>query len=305
MTNVAAPWTNWWIQPDAIEQIVGNGTFALLIKIAAAVIIISLLLMFSKYIAAVVRKNILRSAGEDKEHSHADQIANLVGDIVFYSLAIFSVFVGFEILGFDVWLILWGVTFGVWLAFKEVLGNMIAGIMILTTKEIKLGDIIYIDGPDKYFGKIEEISIRYTIIRTFDLKQVVIPNLTLITVPIMTYSAEEMVRLETTIQVHYDTDIDFALSVVRTALQSCSFITDQSKNLLTVENFWSSGIDINIKFHINPQSGMLIEQAIWLVNQTVVNYFRANKIEIPYPHANVIIESDNRHTIPRWIPAMT
>ena len=82
---------------------------------------------------------------------------------------------------------------------KEILGNMIAGIMILYTKEFKLGDIIEVQADETYFGRIEEITIRYTIIRTLDLRQVVIPNLKLISVPIKTFSAEQLVKLGTTV----------------------------------------------------------------------------------------------------------
>jgi small conductance mechanosensitive channel len=72
---------------------------------------------------------------------------------------------------------------------------MIAGIMILYTKEFKLGDIIEVQADQVYLGRIEEITIRYTIIRTLDLRQVVLPNMTLITVPIKTFSAEPIIKL--------------------------------------------------------------------------------------------------------------
>ncbi|USN55470.1 MAG: mechanosensitive ion channel [Candidatus Peribacteria bacterium] len=82
---------------------------------------------------------------------------------------------------------------------------MIAGILVLTNKEFKLGDIIQIDENEQYFGRIEEITIRYTVIRTFDLRKVVVPNLMLITRPIRTYDSEELVRLDFTLSIHYST----------------------------------------------------------------------------------------------------
>jgi len=72
---------------------------------------------------------------------------------------------------------------------------MIAGMMMLYTKEFKLGDIVEVYADQTYFGRIEEITIRYTIIRTLDLRQVVLPNMTLITVPIKTFSSEDLVKL--------------------------------------------------------------------------------------------------------------
>ncbi|MBU0626136.1 mechanosensitive ion channel family protein [Patescibacteria group bacterium] len=54
--------------------------------------------------------------------------------------------------------------------------------------------MVEINADQLYFGRIEEITIRYTVIRTLDLRQVVIPNTTLISTPIKTFSAEELVR---------------------------------------------------------------------------------------------------------------
>src|SRR5690606_14900110 len=113
------------------------------------------------------------------------------------------------------------------LAFKEILGNMIAGMMILYTKELKLGDVIEIDADKGYFGRIEEITIRYTVIRTLDLRQVIIPNMTLISNPIRTFSAESTVKLTTEAYVHYDSDLDKAIHVIKDTINSFDFIKEK------------------------------------------------------------------------------
>ena len=91
---------------------------------------------------------------------------------------------------------------------------MFAGIMVLTNKEFRLGDIIVIDDEKEYFGRVEEITIRYTVVRTFDLRKVIVPNLTLITKPVRTYDSEEIIRLETVFTVHYGTDLYQATQVI-------------------------------------------------------------------------------------------
>ncbi|HCB51916.1 TPA: hypothetical protein DEP21_05130 [Patescibacteria group bacterium] len=55
--------------------------------------------------------------------------------------------------------------------------------------------MIEINADQLYFGRIEEITIRYTVIRTLDLRQVIIPNMTLISTPIKTFSSEDLVKL--------------------------------------------------------------------------------------------------------------
>jgi small conductance mechanosensitive channel len=96
--------------------------------------------------------------------------------------------------------------------------------MILNIKELKIGDIVEIDGKPGYFGKIEEITIRYTIIRTLDLRQVVIPNMELITNPIKTYSSEELIKLNTSIPVNYDQNLDDAMKIMIESVNSLDIV---------------------------------------------------------------------------------
>ena len=73
-------------------------------KIIGAIVVIVVLLLISKIIAGIVRKNIVKNMTHDQKH--ADKVGKLVHDVVFYILVIFSFFIGFEIVGFNVGLIL-------------------------------------------------------------------------------------------------------------------------------------------------------------------------------------------------------
>lgn len=79
---------------------------------------------------------------------------------------------------------------------ETTIGNMIAGIMILTNKKIKLGDFVQFFGKLNMRGTIEEINVRYTVIRTFDKKRTIVPNSILAKTPIQTYKIEPLIRGE-------------------------------------------------------------------------------------------------------------
>lgn len=176
---------------------------------------------------------------------------------------------------------------------------MIAGIMLLTNKEIRLGDIVQITiSPNlAYFGRIEEINLRFTVMRTFDLRQIVLPNMVLITSSIQTYSAEEVVRLSTIVQVHYDTDLDFATQVMTQAINSCPCVVQPERTLVLTDNLGESGIDMKCLFYIDPNAGLLIEQVIGMVNERIMNYTRANAITIPYPHTTLTLNRKDPHLV--------
>jgi len=139
---------------------------------------------------------------------------------------------------------------------------MIAGIMILATKQIKIGDVIEInESNETFFGRIEEITIRNTIIRTLDLRQVVLPNMTLISRPIKTYSAEEIVRLDTEVQVDYATDLNLAQKVMIEAINALPFILETDKTKAIIRSFDESGITIRNYFYFDPKAGLLSDYA--------------------------------------------
>lgn len=276
-------------EPSAIQTFLNSAFVTFSIKIIGAVVAIIVLLMISKIIANIVQRKILKWAtAEDK---HIDKVGKLIHDITFYILVIFSFFIGFEMVGFDVWLILWWISFWVWLAFKEILGNMVAGIMILYTKEFRLGDIIEINADQTYFGRIEEIQIRYTIIRTLDLRQVVIPNTTMITSTVKTFSAEPMIKLTVSFRWGYDADTTKCVEVMKEAVISCDFVKNKETTKVFLSAFLDSSIEYKAIFDFDPNCGLLQEIALGQMSQKIGDAFNQNNIDIPYSITTVNFDS--------------
>jgi small conductance mechanosensitive channel len=63
-------------------------------------------------------------------------------------------------------------------AFQNILQNFLAGLLLLWAEPFRVGDEIKLDA---FEGTVEEIQARATIIRTYDQRQVVIPNADLFT----------------------------------------------------------------------------------------------------------------------------
>lgn len=248
-------------------------------------------MVLSNIVAKIISKRITKNTTEGNKH--ADKIEKLVHDIIFYILMIFSFFVGFEIVGFNVGLIIGGISFGVGLAFKEILGNMIAGMMILYTKEFKLGDIVEIDA---YFGRIEEITIRYTIIRTLDLRQVVLPNMMLISTPIKTFSSEELVKLTATFGVHYNSDIPHVLEVVTNTINTFDYVKEKENTKTFVSNFADSYIEIKTFFYFDPKCGIIPEVALGDINSAMNTAFTQYQIAVPYNTLTLTFDNEQDKT---------
>ena len=287
VTDSISSWL-FWIQWSEIRWYI--------LKILWWAIVIIIMLLISKIIAWIVKRNILKN-NTMADNKHIDKIASLIWNIVFYIMALFSLFIWFQIMWFNVGLILWWISFGVSLAFKEILWNMIAGIMVLYTKEFKLWDIVEINADQVYFGRIEEITIRYTIIRTLDLREVVIPNMTLISVPIKTFSAEDLVKLEIILCVHYNSDISQSIQVITETINSFDFVKEKENTKVFVTAFWASSIDLKWLFCFDPKCWLLTEYALWAINEKINEEFKKNNINMPYNMVTLTFENDKDKTV--------
>ena len=175
---------------------------------------------------------------------------------------------------------------------------MLAGLMVLTNNDYKLGDIIVIDDDKKdYFGRIEELTIRYTVIRTFDLRKVIIPNLKMVTKPIRTYDAEELVRLETNVTVHYSTPVEEAIEIITAAVNKVKIVKEKKSTKVMLKAMGDHGLELTVFFYMDPAGGVLVPVAISEVNQAIFEAFGQENIVIPYPHTTVTVDHNDKDLI--------
>ena len=70
-------------------------------------------------------------------------------------------------------------------AFQDIAANFISGIFISFRKPLHIDDIVKIGD---YMGRVEEINLRDTVLRTFQGQMVIIPNKNVFQNPIENYS---------------------------------------------------------------------------------------------------------------------
>lgn len=100
-------------------------------------------------------------------------------------------------------------------AFKDILQNWLAGILILLRQPFEIGDQIVSQGHE---GSVERIESRATIIKTYDNQRVVIPNSDIYTDAVVVRTANEKRRSEYDIGVGYGDDMDEAITLIKEAL---------------------------------------------------------------------------------------
>ncbi len=93
------------------------------------------------------------------------------------------------------------------MALSGTLQNFAGGVLILLLKPYKVGDYIEAQG---YAGTVKSIQLFHTVINTVDNKAIIIPNGGLSTGTINNFSLENYRRVDWTICLSYDTDLEAA-----------------------------------------------------------------------------------------------
>nr|WP_298415911.1 mechanosensitive ion channel family protein [uncultured Halomonas sp.] len=100
-------------------------------------------------------------------------------------------------------------------AFKDILQNWMAGLLILLRQPFNIDDQVEVNG---YEGTVERIETRATIIRTYDGQRIVVPNSDIYTNAVQVKTAYEKRRSQYDIGIGYGDGMDEACEVITEAV---------------------------------------------------------------------------------------
>ncbi|WP_313137033.1 mechanosensitive ion channel family protein [Paracoccus jeotgali] len=103
-------------------------------------------------------------------------------------------------------------------AFKDILQNLLSGVLILLRQPFRIGDQIEVAG---YEGTVEDIETRATFIKTYDGRRVIIPNATIYTGNVTVNTAYEVRRSEYDVGIGCADDWDRAIQIMVAAANEC------------------------------------------------------------------------------------
>lgn len=120
------------------------------------------------------------------------------------------------------------------IAAKPVVENIIAGMMISFSGELRTGDTVKIDD---HYGTVEDISLTHTTIKIWDWRRYIIPNIRMLTKEFINYTVNDtFIWAYVTFWVAYDADMDTVEAIaVNAARESEYFAGRESPRFWTME----------------------------------------------------------------------
>ncbi|PIG91829.1 mechanosensitive ion channel protein MscS [Gloeocapsopsis sp. IPPAS B-1203] len=178
-------------------------------------------------------------------------------------------------------------------AFRDILQNFLAGILILLTEPFKIEDQIVFKN---FEGTVENIETRATTIRTYDGRRIVIPNSELFTNSVTVNTAFDARRIEYDVGIGYGDDVDEAKRLMLEAIYSVDdVLRDPAPDVLVLE-LAESSVNIRARWWIKPPRRMDDLNSRDKVISAIKHKLVENGIDLPYPTRQILFHDQTEET---------
>ncbi|AFZ33899.1 MscS Mechanosensitive ion channel [Stanieria cyanosphaera PCC 7437] len=281
--SIAAAWAK-------IEGLI-DGFIVLLPNLVLAVIVFIAFFFLARWLKMLVKRLTRR-------HRQARNLGMVLGRLAQGTVILIGLFVALSIIiptfraGDLIQLLgISGVAIG--FAFRDILQNFLAGILILLTEPFKIDDQIVFK---EYEGTVENIQTRATIIRTYDGRRIVIPNSELFTNSVTVNTAFESRRMEYDVGIGYGDNIDEAKRLILEALDSIDTVLREPAPDVLVIDLAESTVNIRTRWWIKPPRRADDLEARDQVLAAIKNKLTANGIDLPFPTQQILFHDQTEET---------
>ncbi len=134
--------------------------------------------------------------------------------------------------------------FAVGTALSGSLGHFASGVMLLTFRPYKVGDLVTVAGQT---GTVEEIGVFNTTLLTPDNKKIMVPNGNVTSGIITNISGQGEIRVDMNYQLAGNADIDKAKAVIQSVASGCPFVLKTKPTDIYVNSLPVGMIDMAVR----------------------------------------------------------
>ncbi len=176
---------------------------------------------------------------------------------------------------------------GIGFGLQKIVGNFISGLILLSDKSIKPGDVIQL--TDVY-GWVKHMGGRYVSVVTRDEKEYLIPNEDLITQQVINWSySSNAIRIRAPIGISYQADPHEAIRLIVDGIGDIDRILTDPEPRCLLKGFGDSSVDLELRFWIeDPQNGVANVTSDVLLK--IWDILKDNHIEIPFPQRDIHLD---------------
>jgi len=173
-------------------------------------------------------------------------------------------------------------------AFKDVLQNFFAGVLLLWRRPFVVGDEIVFEN---FQGKVEDITVRSTRVRTYDGERAIIPNGVIYTSAVLVRTAYPDRRLKVVVGIGYPDDIEKARAAITKVLNDNKAVIRDPGPWVYVSELAPSSVNFTVYFWVNSKQREALRVGDEVI--TAIKYaLDGAGIDMPYPHSVVLFHDE-------------
>ena len=227
-----------------------NDFIAQLPGIGIGILIVILGLLLGSWIGSFVKRKLAARTGDPLMSKFLGQAIKYVSVIIAVMLALEASGLGAIATGILTAAGASAVVLG--FAFKDIGQNFIAGIIMAFSRPFDVDDTVQIDDN---FGKVKALEFRYTKLKTFDGKDVYIPNSDVLTKPVTNFTEDGFFRWDFIIGIAYENNIEGAKETILKALsKEPNVIEDEEhENFVIEDELATSTVNLKVFFWVDTK----------------------------------------------------
>lgn len=263
------------------------GSYTLVpVQLVKGIFVLSVGLLINSWFKRKLEKNLLPKT--NLARSARESMSTIIG----YVGATIAIIIALGVIGVDfskLVLIAGALSVGIGFGLQNIVNNFISGLILLFERPIKTGDWIVVGQTE---GTVKKVSIRSTLIQTFDRSDVVVPNSELVSGTVINWMLRDHSgRIRVPIGVAYGSDtLLIKQLLLDVANEHPDVIKDSNiipKPIVLFREFGDSSLNFELRCYIYNIEHRQI--TISDFNFAIDSSFREHGIEIPFPQRDVYI----------------
>lgn len=266
-------------------EILNIGDYTIRVFTVVTILIVFLITWFSLWL---IKKALFRKQGSKKRDE-----GNIYAlyQIIKYVVLVIAIGIILNVLGIRVTVLVASsaaLLVGVGLGLQQTFNDVVSGIILLSERSIKVGDILEIDGD---VIKLQEIGLRTSKGLNRDEISVILPNSLITTNKVINWSHQtKKTRFKINVGLAYGSDVDLVIKVLKESVLEHEEVTDRTLVDIRFLDFGNSSLDFQVLFY--SENIFRIERVKSEIRRIINRKFIENGITIPFPQLDLHVKSN-------------
>lgn len=192
-----------------------------------------------------------------------------------------------------------GLSVGIGFGLQNITNNFISGLLIIFGQTLREGDIIEVG--NNLTGIVRKITIRTTLVETFDNATIFVPNAELLSGRLTNWTRNgRTVRKDINIGVAYDSDIGLVMGLLKEIADNHSQVLRYPEPMVVFSDFAASSLNFILRFWVGDLSQA--PDIITDLRVIIAKRFTEKNIDIAFPQLDIHIRNDSVLALRRISP---